>query len=360
MDFANVLTSLVSQKWFINIIIGISIFLVIYYLARFIKNYIFGFLRYIAEQTETDLDDIILESLEKPVVYGIKLLGFYLSACYILTNLNLDPSGNILNIIKNTCITIGIILITNLVVKFLKLFTENYLYVIAKNAKTQLDDSLIKFIGNVISIFLYTISLMMILGIWGIEITPLITSLGIAGLAISLALKDALANVFSGIIIMIDGGIKVGDRIKIKDLDGYVVKIGLRSTKLRLLDNNLVTIPNSELANSEIINFNKPSKKYKVVLDIGISYNSDVEKAKKVIEKVVKKVEGLDEKESIGIYLTEMADYYLNLKVIYYVKSWEYAFKSKDFVYSEILKEFEKHGIDIPFPTYDIYLRNQK
>jgi MscS family membrane protein len=360
MDFANILTSLISEKWFINLIIGIAIFLVIYYLARFIKNYIFGFLKHIAEQTETDLDDIILESLEKPVVYGIKLLGFYMSSYYILTNLNLDPTGNTLNTIKNICFTITIILITNLLVKFLKLFIEGYLNFVAKKAKTNLNENLIKFIGNIISIFLYSISLMIILGIWGIEITPLITSLGIAGLAISLALKDILANVFSGVAIMVDGGIKVGDRIKIKNLDGFVENIGLRSTKLRLLDNNLVTIPNSELANSEIINYNKPTKEYKVVLDVGISYDSDVEKAKKVIEKIIKKVEGLNEKKGIGIYLTEMADYYLNLKIIYYVKSWEFAFRSKDFVYSEILKEFEKQGIDIPFPTYDINLKKQK
>ncbi len=360
MDFSNILANFVGKKWFINLIIGIAIFFVIYYLARFIKNYIFGFLKYFAEQTETDIDDIILESLEKPVVYGIKLLGFYMSSYYILTNLNLDPTGNILNTIKNICITIAIFLVTNLLVKFLKLFIENYLHIVAKNAKTQLDDNLIKFIGNIISIFLYSISLMIILGIWGIEITPLITSFGIAGLAVSLALKDALANVFSGIIIMIDGGIKVGDRIKINDLDGFVEKIGLRSTKLRLLDNNLVTIPNSEIANSEVINYNRPTKEYKVVIDVGISYDSDVNKAKKIIEKIVKKVEGLNEKKDVGIYLTEMADYYLNLKIIYYVKSWEYAFKSKDFVYSEILKEFEKHGINIPFPTYDVNLKKQK
>ena len=187
---------------------------------------------------------------------------------------------------------------------------------------------------------------------------PLLTAFGIAGVAVGFAAKDALSNIISGFFLLLDRPFKIGERILIDGgkfgiVDGYIEKIGLRSTAIRMLDNNLLYIPNSKLANNLIVNLYKPKKDIKISFVIGISYDSDVNKAIKIIENILKSDNNI-KKDSIRVVFESFGDFSLNIKVIFVIKDLSNKLNVLNNVNTRILEEFNKNGIEIPYPIMTI------
>ncbi|MEK6845382.1 MAG: mechanosensitive ion channel domain-containing protein, partial [Nanoarchaeota archaeon] len=138
---------------------------------------------------------------------------------------------------------------------------------------------------NIARIVIFIIGILVILNSLGISITPLLATLGVGGLAVALALQDTLANFFAGFHIIVNRQIKIGDYIKIENGDeGYVADINWRTTKVRLLSNNMVLVPNTKLTQSVITNYYLPDKKIVFTLAFGVHYQSDLEKVEKALE----------------------------------------------------------------------------
>jgi len=199
-----------------------------------------------------------------------------------------------------------------------------------------------------------------ILSVWDVNIGPLLGGLGIAGLALSFALKDSLANVFGGLSLILDQAIKVGDRIQLESGEqGTVIDTGIRSTKIRTFNNEIITVPNGQLAVSRIQNFAKPDLSHRLVIDFGVDYESDVDLVRKTVLEVVKNMEGIMEDPMAEVLFLSMEDYYLKFSARFWVSNYEDGWDKKLEATDKIFKALKDAKIDIPFPIQTVNVKKK-
>ena len=203
--------------------------------------------------------------------------------------------------------------------------------------------------------------LILILNHFGVNISALWTAIGIGGLAISLAAQDTIANMISGLIILIDQPFRTGDRIEIQELNtwGDVVSIGLRSTRIRTLDNRLVIVPNAGISNNQVVNYTYPDPRYRIQTDIGVAYGTDLRLVRQVITESLKGVEGIIPGMPVDVLFMEWGDSEMVLRVRWWIESYVDARRSTDRVNEHIYQALEEAGVEMPFPTMSIELANR-
>jgi small-conductance mechanosensitive channel len=306
----------------------------------------------LTSKTKSDLDDKLVQNSSKPLT----LLALLASLKFAITELNLQESTLI--IINNSIYSFGIIVVSYLVFVIINLIAINGLKHFAKKTHSRLDDTVISLLNSVINIALVIISLIYILDLWGVEIGPLLAGLGIAGIAVALALQPILSNIFSGAAVVLDQSIRVGDVVFLDDKTrGKIEKIGLRSTKMRTFDNELLIIPNTKLAESVIQNIALPEPKSRVVIPFAVAYGSDVEQVKKVVLSELKKIKNFSNEPEPMVRFIEMGGSSLNFKAYLYVDSFEHRFEAIDEANTRIYNILRKNKIEIPFPQMDVHLK---
>lgn len=214
-----------------------------------------------------------------------------------------------------------------------------------------------------VKIVIYILAFVIILHILDINITPFITTFGIAGLAIGLALKDTLENFFSGIYILMARQIKPGDFIRLESgEEGFVENINWRTTTIRTQQNNLIIIPNAKLAQSRILNYHLPIEELSVLVPVGVSYSSDLERVERITLEVAKEImkthpAGVPDFEP-AIRYNSFGDFSINFNVILRCKQAGDRFLLiHDFI-KKLHKRYKEEGIEIPFPIRTVYLYN--
>ncbi len=201
----------------------------------------------------------------------------------------------------------------------------------------------------------YGIGILVILGTLGISITPIIASLGITSLAVALALQPTLENFFSGLQLVMDKPIRIGDFIELDSGEqGFVEKIGWRSTWIKMLPNNLVIMPNSVLAQSKIINYYYPEKELSVPVEVGVHYNSDLEHVERVALDVAREILvshkwGVDDYDTFVVFHTFDSSS-INFTVMLRAKEYFNRFFIKSAYIKALHKRFAQEGIVIPYP----------
>lgn len=196
---------------------------------------------------------------------------------------------------------------------------------------------------------------LVLLGTLGISITPIIASLGITSLAVALALQPTLENFFSGVQLVVDKPIRVGDFIELDSGEqGFVEKIGWRSTWIRMLPNNTVIMPNSVLSQSKIINYFYPEKELSVPVEVGVHYDSDLEQVEAVTLEVARDILrthkwGVPDYETFVVY-TGFGDSSINFTVMLRAQEYFNRFWIKSAFIKALHKRFAQEGITIPFP----------
>lgn len=205
------------------------------------------------------------------------------------------------------------------------------------------------------------IGALVLLGTLGISITPIIASLGITSLAVALALQPTLENFFSGVQLVIDKPIRVGDFIELDSGEqGFVDRIGWRSTWIRMLPNNTVIMPNSALSKSKIINYYYPTKELSVPVEVGVHYSSDLEHVERVTLEVAREVLrthkwGVPDYETFVIY-TGFGDSSIDFTVMLRAQEYFNRFWVKSAFIKALHKRYAEEGITIPFPIRAINL----
>ncbi|NPA38368.1 MAG: mechanosensitive ion channel family protein, partial [Candidatus Nanohaloarchaeota archaeon] len=225
--------------------------------------------------------------------------------------------------------------------------------------ETDLDDHLLPFLESLVKITVLVIVFLQILSTWNVEITPLLASAGLVGIAIALAAQETVKNLFGGVSIYVDKNLKIGDWIMLDGKKLKVIDLGVRSTKFLTLDNTLMIVPNSILASRHIENLSNPDMPKKVKVNFGVAYGSDVSKVKKIVEKVVKSHPKVI-KDSVAVWFLEMGDFSLNFMAVAEVENLDDVFSVKCDLTEAIYNELNKQGIEIPFPTHTVYLKKDK
>jgi small-conductance mechanosensitive channel len=218
-----------------------------------------------------------------------------------------------------------------------------------------MSDQTRKIVIVLIKAILFSIAILIILDTLGISITPLLASLGVGSLAGGLALQDTLSNFFSGIYIHIDKPIKVGDFIKLDDGSlGHVTHVGWRSTHIILPTNNTLVLPNSKISNTAITNYDLPDKESAFTVEVGVSYNCNLDTVEKVTLEVAKDIlqnqlGGVKNFEPLIRFHT-FADSSINLTVILRATHFTDQFPLKSEFIKKLHARYNKEGIEIPFP----------
>ena len=304
------------------------------------------------KKTKTDLDDIIVKKSSIPIT----VILFFISLKISLNEISLSQRFEMIMI--ELISSIIIIMIGYLIYVIIDVAVFRAWNIFAKKANIGIGESLGSLIHGVLKGILIILILVYLLDIWGVDIGPLLAGLGIAGLAIALALQPALGNIFSGLSMIFDKSIGIGDVVYL-DLEtrGKIDKIGLRSTRIRTFDNELIIVPNSTLASSKIQNVALPEPKTRVVVPFGVAYGSDIEKVKKVVMKEVLTLKNISKEPEPIIRFLEMADSSLNFKAYFHVEPFENRIDAIDEINTKIYNALNKNNIEIPFPQRDVHIK---
>ena len=204
------------------------------------------------------------------------------------------------------------------------------------------------------------------LSYFGISIMPIISTLGIGGLAIGLALKDTLSNIFSGLYILLEKNIKVGDFIELENgKKGYVMNINWRTTTIKTLSNDVVILPNEKLAQSIIVNFAKPAELTRVAIEIPVSYDTDIDKFEKIVMEEVYNLAKENDKllldpAPVLRFIPGFGDSSLNFTLYFSTANYENGFLAQSELRKRIFKRLKKEGIEIPYPQLDVHIKDIK
>lgn len=231
--------------------------------------------------------------------------------------------------------------------------------------KLKLSKHNMKPLKKVSSTVIYIVAIIIILGIFGLRgsLTGLLAGAGVIGIVIGMATQDVLSGVISGIVLFLDKPFKIGDRVKIGDMEGDVTDLTLQRTEIKTLDGETLTIPNSSVANDTIINRTDTSQS-RLRISIGIDYDSDMDKAFETCQEVFKSNDLILEEPSPRVFTKEFADSSINLELKFWIdwKELQRNDKSpkvlKSEIRNEMISKFREAGIDIPYPHMQI-LKNK-
>src|SRR5271157_624112 len=340
-----------SQGWS-DIIIAIAIIILSYILAKAVKFFIVNIAPHLVSKTNTTLDDEILKAINGPLQVFIVACGIYL-AFATLNNLPGLLSDNLILILTIVLIFIAAYLVSNLTGAFINWYKNN----IAPRTESDLDDVLMPFLGKSVGVIVFVLAALMALAVLHVEITPLIATLGVGGIAVALAAQELLSNVFGAFAILSDRPYKIGDRIQISEgMVGDVVEIGLRSTRMNTLDNRLIVVPNSDISKSDIVNFSQPDSRMRFDIKVGVSYDADIEKATGILLDIAGHTDGVLNDPSPKVYVKDLGNFSVNLLMHVWVKDYKLSWEVPDQIYRETLKRFAKEKIDIPYPITSVIL----
>lgn len=252
----------------------------------------------------------------------------------------------------NWGIKIGLALIILLVGKFIAKIVVNLVQ--KALIKKQVDPAVVSFVGSILYVIALLAVLIAAMSQLGINTTSLVAVIGAAGLAIGLALQGSLSNFASGVLIVVLRPFKAGDFVEVGNRMGTVMEIKLFATRLKTPDNKIVIVPNSSITGNAITNFSAQDTR-RVDLVIGISYDSDIRKAKSVIEEIVAADERILRDPAWNIAVNELADSAVNLIVRPWVNSGDY-WPVYWHLMETIKIKLDENDIVIPYPQMDIYL----
>ena len=350
-EMLGVYTGITIASYVIAIVILI-IFFILAQITNFLFNKVF---KVLTAKTKNNTDDKIMKILNMPIFYSVVLLGVYQSFDYI--GVLAKYSDDFSRVMKSLVIIIWIYAIAKLV----NVIISEIGFRFAEKTKSTLDDELMPLFQKLSNVIIYFAGIMILLKTWNIDITPLLASAGIMGFVIAFAAQDTLSHLFGGISIYFDKPFRVGDRVQLESGEiGDVLEIGIRSTRIKTFDETVVILPNSKIANSKIINYNQPAAKIKEKIKIGVAYGSDINKVKKILLDIAENTEGVEKNPAPSVYFTEFLDHALEFVIVTWVDSPGEKFMVKTKINEEIYRRFNEEGIQIPYPTQDIYVRNSK
>lgn len=336
----------ISSSPYINALLSIVAFII---LARIVDLLIDKVLRRFATFTKSDLDDKIIGLIHRPIYYSIIIVGISLAIIY------LKPAEKLVFYSNGILYSVIAIIWIITAIKISNAVIEDAVQKIKD--VTGLGKEIIPLIENFSKIVIIVIGLMVILSIWKINITPVLASAGIAGVAVAIAAKDTLANFFGGLSLFVDKPFKLGDFIVVDEkLRGEVVDIGIRSTRIKTPDDILITIPNSILVSSKIINESAPSPKIRLRLPVTVAYGSDIELVERAVMEILNTNPDVLKEPAPRLLFMSFGDSALNLEIFFWIADPFLRFKVTDSINREIYKKFNEKGIKIPFPQREIYV----
>jgi MscS family membrane protein len=305
----------------------------------------------LTSKTETKLDDIILDMIEEPVVLAVTIGG----AWYGLNSLKLSEKADAW--ISSAFQALIVLSVAWLVARLLDSLFKHYLVPLADRSENDLDDQLLPILSKGTKVAVWSLGIIVALNNAGYNVGAILAGLGIGGLALAMAAKDTVANIFGGFTIFTDRPFVLNERVKVAGFDGMIKEIGVRSTRLQTLDGTIVTIPNSKFTDMPVENVSRePSRK--VLLNLGLTYDTTpegIEKAMTLLKEIASANDNLEEK--VIVSFNQFGDFAMNLLFIYYIKKGADIPQTQTEMNLKILNAFNEAGLEFAFPTQTLYAK---
>jgi small-conductance mechanosensitive channel len=333
--------------------VPLGVFLGVVIVGLILRSIIVRRLTAWSKRTATRLDDIVISSISAPMVIWFIMLGLYAAL-----EISAVPE-RIVHVVEKVLLVLVIFSITLALANLLSRLVGSY------GARGEGARSVTSLTQNVMRILVFMIGILVILNALGVSITPMLATLGVGGLAVALALQDTLANLFAGIHINLARQIRVGDYVRIDSgEEGYVADIGWRATRVRMLSNNIILVPNDKLAKSIVTNYHLPGQDLAVLVDVGVHYGTDLVRAEavaiEVAREVMREVKGGVPEFEPFIRYNKFGDSSINFTAILRAREFTDQYLVKHEFIKRLNARFAKEGIVIPFPIRAINYEQEK
>lgn len=315
-----------------------------------IERILIAGMRKFAASTDIKFDDIVIDSLRGVARWGFLLLGIF--AALPALPIPLSMSHYITTGGRLAVLVFSIVIVS----RFAGGITSHYAH--------RLFPSSVSIAKIVVNVIVMTFGLLIIFQTMGIKITPILTALGVGGLAVALALQDTLANFFSGLQVLASHQINIGDYVHLDGgQEGFVNDIGWRSATIKMLNNNIVIVPNTKLAQAIVINYSLEEREFAVRTSLGVAYGSDLEHVERVTLEVVRDVIGRTEGAVKGfeplVRYTAFGDSSIQFNVIVRYSDYGAQVLAQHELIKALHKRYQQEGIEIPYPVRTVIMRGE-
>lgn len=337
------------ENWGISILIILGAIIIVKLLSllgkKVIKPFVTG--------TDNHLDDVIFYSLEAPVKFAIILLGIWIAIHRLVY------PDSFVKVVDNAY---SILIVLDITWFFGRLFSSLLQVYWGKQSNGQAN-KMMPIIKRTILVIVWLIGIVMALSNVGVNISALLGTLGIGGIAFALAAQDTVKNIFGAFTILTDKPFSIGDTIRVDSYEGTVVDVGVRSTKIMNYDKRIITFPNYKITDTSIVNISSEPMR-RVVLNLGLTYDTTSEKMKEALEllkSIPKRVENVSSNPSdIVAVFTEYSDSALVIMYIYFIEKQGDILGVTSNMNMEILAAFNKAGLNFAFPTRTVYIQKDE
>lgn len=337
------------ENWGISILIILGAIIIVKLLSllgkKVIKPFVTG--------TDNHLDDVIFYSLEAPVKFAIILLGIWIAIHRLVY------PDSFVKVVDNAY---SILIVLDITWFFGRLFSSLLQVYWGKQSNGQAN-KMMPIIKRTILVIVWLIGIVMALSNVGVNISALLGTLGIGGIAFALAAQDTVKNVFGAFTILTDKPFSIGDTIRVDSYEGTVVDVGVRSTKIMNYDKRIITFPNYKITDTSIVNISSEPMR-RVVLNLGLTYDTTSEKMKEALEllkSIPKRVENVSSNPSdIVAVFTEYSDSALVIMYIYFIEKQGDILGVTSNMNMEIPAAFNKAGLNLAFPTRTVYIQKDE
>ncbi|MDR0845574.1 MAG: mechanosensitive ion channel family protein [Tannerella sp.] len=305
----------------------------------------------IAVKNKTRYADVFFQAIEKPVMLGVLLIAIWFASNRLAMSESLQgmiaKSYRVLIILNSTWF------MARIAVAFFEEYNDS------KKTHKGIENRLSPIIKRGILFIIWVFGIVTALNHIGIEVTTLLGTLGIGGIAFALAAQDTIKNIFGGITILVDQTFSIGDTIRFDTIEGTVEDIGLRSTRIRTHDKWLVTIPNYKITDAQVINITKRPA-CRVLTTLGLTYDTtyeEMQQALELLKKIPETVSDVHHKDLAATF-SEFGDSALVITFIYFIRKSANIRETTSKVNFEILRTFNAAGLNFAFPSQTVYLEN--
>ena len=330
----------------VGVAVGVALLLLL------IRHYLLRWLERVAARTTTHLDEVFIDALRTPTVLWCLAIG-------LLAGLDAAPLPRHLATWGTS--TVGALVILSVTIVVANALARSLRHL---GQRMQAGTPLTGLGTVLVKTVVFTLGVLLVLSTIGVAITPILAALGVGGIAVGLALQDTLSNLISGVHILLEKPVRVGDYVKLETgQEGYVTDVGWRTTRVRMLPNNMVIVPNAKLAQSIVTNYYLPEQRMSLLIPISVSYEADPDRVEALLveeaTRAAAEVPGLLADPAPFVrFIPGFGESSLDFTLICQVSEFVDQYLAQHELRKRILRRFRVEGIEIPFPQRVVHVHD--